>query len=97
MVNSGQSSKFWLTDPALHRWFKARPTLFMQSSPLIFFGSNLSKQELRPNKRENKISGCLLNMDMDMKSFRGKENRQNVNVHMDIYEGEKKGKERKAI
>ena len=84
MVNSGQSSKFWLTAPPLHRWFKARPSLFMQSSPLIFFGSNLSKQELRPNKRENKICGCSLNMDMDMKSFRGKENRQNVNVHMDI-------------
>ena len=65
--------------------------------PSDFFCSNLSKQELRPNKRENKICGCSLNMDMDMKSFRGKENRQNVNVHMDIYEGEKKGKERKAI
>ena len=44
MVNSGQSSKFWLTDPPLHRWFKARPTLFMQSSPLIFLApTSLSK------------------------------------------------------
>ena len=52
MVNSGQSSKFWLTDPPLHRWFKARPTLFMQSSPLIFFASNLSMQEHRQERKQ---------------------------------------------
>ena len=82
MVNSGQSSKFWLTDPPLHRWFKARPTLFMQSSPLIFFASNLSKQEHRQERK--KKFGRSLNIVIPRKR-----EKQNVIVHMDIKEEEK--------
>ena len=53
MVNSGQSSKFWLTDPPLHRWFKARPTLFMQSSPLIFLPSTSPSKSTGKREKRN--------------------------------------------
>ena len=55
----------------------------MQSSPLIFFASNLSKQEHR-QEREKKKFGRSLNIVIPRKR-----EKQNVIVHMDIKEGDK--------